>query len=442
VAELDGPLNAPAIAPLKNEFERPRRRNMDLIADRGRRVSVDELNTSQLLRHARKQAHQRNLDDMVIVDVDAHHYENENYGEFLPYMESDVFRQLIISSRSKNRASIMPTQVGYQDMGGRVTRYPMRSTEKTEGGGVLRDVQLGHRWMDAMSVDYSCLFPTGMLNIGLHPQKEMEFELCWAYNRWLTEKVLPESQGRFYSMLSLPFNDADGALRQVETFGDRKHVGGFMVTTVRSHMGVHDNAYMKVYRAIEERGLVLSFHSGPNWGEPIFKSCNRFLSVHALGFTWYNVLHLTNWVINGMGERFPKLPIIWIESGLAWVPFLMQRLDHEYMLRPSECPLLKKKPSDYMRDMYYSSQPMEIQDMGALECTFRMINAETQLLYSSDYPHWDFDLPSTIYDLPFVSEKGKHNILGGTASRLFKLPPRNEKQKENLKKFGNLSAAA
>ena len=158
--------------------------------------------------------------------------------------------------------------------------------------------------------------------------------------------------------------------------------------------------------------------------------------------TWYNVLHCTNWVVNGMGERFPKLPVIWIEAGLAWVPFLMQRLDHEYMLRPSEAPLLKKKPSDYMRDMFYSSQPMEIQDYGAMECTFRMMNAETQLLYSSDYPHWDFDLPSTIWDLPFLSEKAKHNILGGTAARLFKLPPRNDKQKENLKRFGNLAAAA
>src|SRR5712671_4299294 len=414
---------------------------MDLIADRGRRVTVDELNTTQLLRHARKQAVQRKLDDMLIVDVDAHHYESENYSEFLEYMENDVLKQLTLSGRAKNRQAIVPSGVGYQDMGGRVTRYPMRGSEKTEAG-VLRDVQLGHRWMDAMSVDYSCLFPTVILNIGLHPQKEIEHELCWSYNRWLTEKVLPESNGRFYSMLSLPFSDPEQSLRQVETFGDRKHVGGFMVTTVRSDVAVNDNAYMKVYRAIEERGLVLSFHSGPNWGEPIFKSCNRFLSVHALGFAWYNVLHLTNWVINGMGERFPKLPVIWIESGLAWIPFLMQRLDHEYMLRPSECPLLKKKPSDYMRDMYYSSQPMEIQDMGALECTFRMINAETQLLYSSDYPHWDFDLPSTIHDLPFVSEKGKHNILGGTAARLFKLPPRNEAQKENLKKYGNLTAAA
>jgi hypothetical protein len=40
-------------------------------------------------------------------------------------------------------------------------------------------------------------------------------------------------------------------------------------------------------------------------------------------------------------------------------------LDHEYMMQPSEAPVLKKKPSEYMRDMYYSSQPMEIQDRDA-----------------------------------------------------------------------------
>src|SRR3954451_22108676 len=418
----------------------PEEERMDLIADRGRRVSVDELNTSKLLAHAADQARERKYDEMMIVDCDAHHYENESFSEIFEFMENDVFKQLTMGGRLKNGVQAMlPTQIGYQDMGGRVTRYPLRSSEKTEPGR-LRDVQLGERWMDAMGVDYSCLFPTGMLNVGLHPQKEMEVELCWAYNRWLTERVLPENHGRFYTQLALPLSDPDASLRQVETFGGRKGVTGFMVTTVRT-LPVHDNSLMKVYRAIEERGLSLAFHSGPNWGEPVFKGCNRFLSVHALGFSFYNILHCTNWVINGMGERFPKLPVIWIESGLAWIPFLMQRLDHEYMMRPSEAPLLKKKPSDYMRDMFYSTQPMEIQDMEALETTFRMINAETQLMYASDYPHWDFDLPSTIYDLPFLSEKAKHNILGGTATRLFKLPPRNEAQKANLIKFGNYAAA-
>jgi predicted TIM-barrel fold metal-dependent hydrolase len=411
---------------------------MDLIADRGRRVTVEELNTSKLLAHAAEQARERKYDDILIVDCDAHHYENENFNEILPFIENDVLRQLTLSGRAKGRNSIVPGQVGYQDMGGRVTRYPLRMTEKTEPGR-LRDVQLGERWMDAMGVDYSCLFPTGMLNVGLHPQTEMEVELCWAYNRWLTEVVLPENHGRFYTQLALPLSDAEASLRQVETFGGRKGVTGFMVTTVRT-LPVHDNSLMKVYRAIEERGLSLAFHSGPNWGEPVFKGLNRFISVHALGFSFYNILHCTNWVINGMGERFPKLPVIWIESGLAWIPFLMQRLDHEYMMRPSEAPLLKKKPSDYMRDMFYSTQPMEIQDMEALETTFRMMNAETQLMYASDYPHWDFDLPSTIYDLPFLSEKAKHNILGGTAARLFKLPPRNEAQKANLIKYGNYTS--
>jgi hypothetical protein len=136
------------------------------------------------------------------------------------------------------------------------------------------------------------------------------------------------------------------------------------------------------------------------------------------------MIHLTNWIVNGMPERYPKLKVIWIESGLAWVQFLMQRLDNEYMMRSSEVPLLKRKPSDYMREMYFTTQPMEMVDnREELEITFKKLNAETQLLYSSDYPHWDMDLPSTIYDLPFLSEQGKRNILGGNAIRLFNLQP-------------------
>jgi len=411
---------------------------MDLIADRGRRVSVADLNTTNQLAHATEQAKARNYKDMLIVDCDAHHYEGENLDEILPFMENEVFKQLSLSSRQKGRGSIMPSGTSWQDMGGRVTRYPLRSSEMTEAPkGPKRDVERTFRWMDAMGVDYSCLFPTGMLNIGLHPQKEMEFELCWAYARWVTEKVLPESGGRIYTMICLPFSDPEGSLRMVETFGDRPGVGGFMVTSVREKMAVYNNEYMKLYRALEERGLTLAFHAGPHWDSTTFQSCNRFISAHALGFSWFSILHCTNWVVNGLCERFPKLPVLWIESGLAWIPFLMQKLDHEYLLRPSECPLLKKKPSDYMREMFYSTQPMEIQDMQALETTFRMINAETQLMYASDYPHWDFDLPSTIYDLPFLSEKAKHSILGGTAARLFKLPPRNEAQRQNLIKYGN-----
>ena len=57
---------------------------MELMVERGRRVSVEELNTTKLLAHARQQAVQRKLDDIVIVDCDAHHYENENWSRSCP----------------------------------------------------------------------------------------------------------------------------------------------------------------------------------------------------------------------------------------------------------------------------------------------------------------------------------------------------------------------
>ena len=91
----------------------------------------------------------------------------------------------------------------------------------------------------------------------------------------------------------------------------------------------------------------------------------------------------------------------------------------------ADCPSLKRKPSEYMREMFYSTQPMETpDDPSILEATFRMINAETQLVWSSDYPLWDFDLPSVIYDLPFLKEGAKRNILGGKTARLFGLAPK------------------
>jgi uncharacterized protein len=385
-------------------------------SDKYYKLSVDSFDTSTLLQNAARQRDTRGYDKFPIIDVDAHHYETDSTKEINKYITDPVLQQLA----EGGRYGLTGGRIGFQDMGGRVTRYPLRRIEETPSDGKHRDVHLTHRWMDAMGVDYSCMFPTPMLGLGVHPLPEIEINMARAYNSWLVNEVLPGSN-RIGSMLYLPMNDHTEAYKIVEEFADKPGVIGFMVTSVREKP-VHANDYMKIYRAVEERGLPLAFHGGFNWSDPLLRNTNRFISVHALGFVWYNVVHLTNWVINGLCERFPNLPVIWIESGLAWVPWLMQRLDNEFKMRSSEAPLLKKMPSDYMRDMYYSSQPMEIpDDLSILETTFKMIDAENQLLYASDYPHWDMDLPSTIYDLPFLSEKAKRKILGENAIKLFNL---------------------
>jgi len=316
--------------------------------------------------------------------------------------------------------SLLPNRVGEQNLAGRITRYSLRRTEQTDSGPGRRPVQLTARSMDAMGVDYCCLFPTPMLALGLHPEVEVEVQLSRAYNRWMTDVVVPQ-QPRIKALPYLPFNDPDATYRMVKDFGDKKGVVGFFVVTTR-YKPVYDNAYMKTYALIEEMGKPIVFHASHNWTDRMYSTTNRFIVAHAFGFTIGNALACANWIINGIPERFPQLKTIWVESGVAWVPWLMQRLDNEYKMRSSECPALKKLPSDYMREMYYTTQPLEVpDDLSVLQTTFKMMNAETQLLWASDYPHWDMDLPSRIYDLPFLSEQAKRNILGENARRVFSL---------------------
>jgi hypothetical protein len=384
-------------------------------------LNVEDYNSSRHLANARQQADARGLDDVLIVDVDCHHYETDNFAPILEYIEDPSLRQVAINTyQYKGPGAVLYDQPGYQDVGGRVTRYMTRKGEKIAELGQPREVAQTLRWMNALSVDYACLFPTPMLFLGLHPQPEVEVALARAYNRWITEVILP-SNSRLRSMLYLPFNDPEATYRTVKEFAGRKGVIGFMVVSTR-YKPVYENAYMKTYALLEEAGLPLSFHASYHWNDQLVSLTNRFITAHAVGFTFFNAVHCANWIVNGLPERFPKLKVIWIESGLAWIPWLMQRLDNDFRMRTSEAPSLKRLPSEYMRDMFYTSQPMEmVNNRDALELTFKMINAETQLLYSSDYPHWDMDLPSTIWDLPFLNEQAKRKILGLNAKRVFNL---------------------
>ena len=389
-----------------------------------RDLSLAEVDTKTLLHHANEQAIQRRYEDFLIVDVDGHHLETQSYKEMCEYIEDPVMRdQAKYQGFGAGGITSATAGGGYQNLLGRVTRRTGGFLHEKTPADVHRDVTLTKRWMDALGIDQVCLFPTPMLTLGLTPRPDVENALARAYNRWLVENVLAH-EPRITSTLYLPLNDPEASYQMVKDFTGKKGVIGFTIVSPR-YKAVYDNSYVKTYAAIEEAGLPLVFHGAYAWGgDQSLQLCNRFMAVHALGFSWFNILHCTNWLVNGMPERFPKLKVAWIESGLAWVPFLMQRLDNEWMMRSSEVPLLKRRPSDYMREMYYSSQPMEmVNNREALELTFKMISAETQLMYASDYPHWDMDLPSTIYDLPFLSEAAKRNILGGNAKRFFNLEP-------------------
>lgn len=379
---------------------------------------------SEMLAHARQEADQLGLDDYFIADVDSHREPDLAWGEVLEYIENPVMRE---NSRHDLAALgvklyvpyAVPGGSGYsfQAMHGRVPHQEFSFVSGSDS--VAHDVESCRRVMDAMSIDVQVVFPTTLLALGLSPVAQGEAQVAYAYNRWMVERFCA-TEARIKFLPYLPLADPDMCLRIVREFAGRPEVAGFLVTSIR-YDPVHDNRFMRLYAEIEATGLPLAFHAGPTWDDDWMKSMNRFMSVHALSFVHCNMVHMTNWIINGLPERFPRLKVVWVESGLAWIPFLMQRLDHEYLKRTSEAPLLTRLPSDYMREMFYTSQPMEMDNLALLESTMTAINAETQLLYASDWPHWDFDLPGEMMRFPWLSDQARRNILGLNSARVFDL---------------------
>ena len=149
---------------------------MDMPRNEVRPVELDMFSTPKHLEHASEQARARNYQDFLIVDVDSHHYENEHYHEVFEYIESPVIRSEAMEGAGR-RTGILNTQVGYQNTGGRIHRQKFRGKEKAKPGRHA-DITLTLDWMDAMGVDYCCMFPTPMLFLGLHPQVEVEAAMC------------------------------------------------------------------------------------------------------------------------------------------------------------------------------------------------------------------------------------------------------------------------
>jgi predicted TIM-barrel fold metal-dependent hydrolase len=383
-------------------------------------MAGDDLDYRQLLRRARIHADERNFDDVLIVDADFHHTEARAWSEILAYVDNDVLRHMLREG-SLNGEVWIPGLVdnwGVQQVSGRIQNLPVRDRAFPDVTGAEGDLRLVRETMDATAIDYISFFPDYLLDLGV-VKYELEAPLATAWAHWVTDRILPE-EPRLITLLPLPLSDPGAALRLVERFGDKRGVVGFMVTSVR-YEPLHGKQFAKVFRAIEERGLTLGFHALFNIDERPIRQLNRFMTIHTISFPLYHAIQAANWVVNGMPERYPDLKVLFIEGGLAWIPSLMQRMDHEYRMRVSEAPLLQRRPSEYLRDFYYTSQPLEAADLRFLELTFEMINAKTQVLYASDWPHWDWDPPRKIWDLPFLDEEAKRNILGLNAQRLYGL---------------------
>src|SRR5262249_48166025 len=109
--------------------------------------------------------------------------------------------------------------------------------------------------------------------------------------------------------------------------------------------------------------------------------------------------YITSLLVHGVFEKYPDCRVIVKEYGIAWLPWLMWRLDQEYDRLREESPWVRRWPSEYIHDhVKLSTQPIEEgltnDDLAGL---LEMVDGVEDLLcFSSDYPHGTMDDPGYV----------------------------------------------
>ncbi len=106
---------------------------------------------------------------------------------------------------------------------------------------------------------------------------------------------------------------------------------------------------------------------------------------------------------------------------MAWMPWLMMRLDKEYLERRRDVPFLTERPSHYLKKVYVNTQPMEEpDDLQDLVTLMNLFDGEDRMMYASDWPHHDFDHPMKLDQVPF-SDVARRKVFGENALRLLNM---------------------
>ncbi len=110
-----------------------------------------------------------------------------------------------------------------------------------------------------------------------------------------------------------------------------------------------------------------------------------------------------------------------LEGGWAWLPALMWRLDKVYKRLHDEVPHLKRLPSEYIHEhIWTTTQPMEEpHNPEHLLQVIEHLGSDDMLMFSTDYPHWDFDDPNRAFPVR-LPEDLKRKIFHDNAKALYK----------------------
>ncbi len=274
--------------------------------------------------------------------------------------------------------------------------------------------------LDPYNVAYAVLNP--LLGIGEMLNLELAAVMARAANDWLADQWL-DRDPRLRASIVIPYEDAEASAAEIDRVAaDPRFVQVLILSRMIEPMG--RRRYWPIYEACERNGLPLGIHNGGWGGHPITPAgFPSFYLEDAAAMAGAFQAQVGSVLFEGVLQRFPGLRIVLIEGGFAWLPALMWRLDRAWTKLRAEVPAVDRPPSELIRERFwFSTQPMEEPERpGQFQELLEQLDMNDRVLFSTDYPHWDFDAPNQAFPARLTPQQ-QRDFMYQNAAALYNLP--------------------
>jgi predicted TIM-barrel fold metal-dependent hydrolase len=299
----------------------------------------------------------------------------------------------------------------------------MRADSYPEEGGPagcsLPLLQKQH--LDPNGIEFGMLIALGR---GIFEERNQHFAeaLSTAINDWQLERWV-DQDSRLVAAIIVPQEDAEFAAAEIDRRAcDTRFRQVLLSPKAQEPLG--RKRYWPIYAAAERAGLPIAFHpAAVGGGHPSSGagSPTYYLEEHNTFGTIMQAV-LTSMIFEGVFERFPRLKVVSVEGGFTWAPSLGWRMDKYWSRLRGEVPHVSRPPSEYLRrNVWFTTQPMEeTRKQAHLRDIIDWLGWD-RLMFSSDYPHWDFDDPRYAFKIQ-LSDEERNKVFSGNAKALYGLP--------------------
>ena len=211
-------------------------------------------------------------------------------------------------------------------------------------------------------------------------------------NDWIAREWL-DRDARLRASIVVPQQNPGLAVEEIERVaGDKRFVQVLLLLSGEIPLGRRQ--MWPIYAAAERLGLPIGIHAGSSYRNPTTPigwadSYTEEYVNHAINFQ----SQLNSLVTEGVFAKFPGLKVVLMESGVTWLPAYIWRLTKFWKGLRSEIPWVSDPPGSIIRDhVRLTLQPFDGPDDDAsVMRLMEHIGSDEMILFSTDYPHWQFD---------------------------------------------------